>query len=117
MATEDSVTTGREGADEPLSAARVRDELERRGEAIHGLITVKRSPSPGYCGCLGLILSAGRARGPHRRNRTEKGGREKGVHPGASGSAASCPVRRGGSRARTCRASSPSRACSGGRMR
>jgi hypothetical protein len=49
MATEDSVTTGREGADEPLSAARVRDELERRGEAIHGQITVKRSPSPG-CG-------------------------------------------------------------------
>ena len=30
-------------ADEPLSAARVRDELEQRGDAIHGLITVKRS--------------------------------------------------------------------------
>jgi hypothetical protein len=32
-----------DSADQPLSAARIRDELERRGEAIHGLITVKRS--------------------------------------------------------------------------
>jgi hypothetical protein len=33
------------GSREPLSAARVRKELEKRGVGVHGLITVKRSLS------------------------------------------------------------------------